>query len=148
MALVRWNPETSLFPAVSSWLSDFFNDEGGWAFPAMRRVSTPAVNVSETPEAYVLDMAAPGFSKDHFRLEIKNGYLVISGETKEEKKEEEKGKYTRQEFSYESFSRAFLLPDNVDEQRIRAEHKDGILRVNLPKKEGETNIPTKSIAIE
>lgn len=148
MVLIKWNPEASLFPSMSAWLADFFDDESNWNFPAMKGISVPAVNISETPEAYTLEMAAPGFSKDNFRLEIKNGYLVISGETKEEKQDEEKGKYTRREYRYGSFSRAFALPDDVDERHIRAQYTDGILRVHLPKKEGEANIPAKSIAIE
>ncbi|MCS7036708.1 MAG: Hsp20/alpha crystallin family protein [Saprospiraceae bacterium] len=148
MALIKWNPEVSLFPSMSTWLADFFDDWNEGNVPAIKGVSIPAVNVSETPEAYAVEVAAPGFSKDNFRLEVKDGYLVISGEMKEEKKEEEKGKYTRREFRYGSFSRAFALPNNVDEHNIRAQYNDGILRINLPKKESEAKAPTKSITIE
>ncbi len=148
MALIKWNPETSLFPAMSSWLTDFFNDEGDWNFPAVRGVSVPAVNVSENAEAYALEVAAPGYKKDDFRIEIKNGYLMISGEAKEEKKEEKKGKYTRCEFRYGSFSRAFALPDDIDEGHIKARYSDGILHITLPKKETKDTKESKSISIE
>ncbi len=148
MALIRWSPEEPFLPSIVGRIADFFDAEGNWSFPFSKGFSVPAVNISETPEAYTLEVAAPGFSKDNFRLEIKNGHLVISGETKEEKKDEEKGKYTRCEFRYGSFSRAFALPDDVDERHIRAQYTDGILRVNLPKKETAANIPARSIAID
>ncbi len=147
MALIKWNPELSLFPAAS-WWSDFFNDEGEWVFPGGRGMSMPAVNIAEKDDAYTVEVAAPGFQKDHFRIEVKNGYLILSGEQREEKKEEEKGKYTRREFRYGSFSRSFALPDDVDEARIRARYNDGILEVTLPKKEAAPAQTAKSIAIE
>ncbi len=148
MALIKWSPETSLFPSMSSWLSDFFSDEGDWSMPVVRGMSVPAVNVTESNDNYTLELAAPGFQKDNFRVEIKNGYLTISGEMKEEKKDEKKSKYTRCEFRYGSFSRSFALPDDVDETRISARYSDGILHVVLPKNEAKATEASKSIAIE
>ncbi|MCS6928176.1 MAG: Hsp20/alpha crystallin family protein [Saprospiraceae bacterium] len=147
MALIRWNPEQTFFPSLRGWLTDFFDDDSPMSFPVVG-ISMPAVNVSENDEAYTVEVAAPGFSKDHFRVEVQNGCLTISAEVKEEKKEEKEGKYTRREFRYGTFSRSFTLPENVDESRIAAKYTDGILRIQLPKKHVDTSKSTKSIAIE
>jgi HSP20 family protein len=97
MSLVKWNPETSLFPTFSSWMDDFFPDNGFKT--AVKGVSIPAVNVTESKDAFKLKVAAPGFKKEDFKLEVQNGYLTISGENKEEKEDKDE-KYTRQEYRY------------------------------------------------
>lgn len=133
MSLVKWNPETSLFPGFSNWLDDFFPDNGDFPKPSVRGVSIPAVNVTENKDAFKLKVAAPGFRKDDFKLEIHNGYLTISGESKEEKEDKDE-KFTRQEYRYSTFSRTFTLPENIKGEAITAEYTDGVLKVTLPKK--------------
>jgi|JI10StandDraft_1071094.scaffolds.fasta_scaffold1231728_1 HSP20 family protein len=133
MSLVKWNPETSLFPGFSNWLDDFFPDNGDFPKPSVRGVSIPAVNVTENKDAFKLKVAAPGFRKDDFKLEIRNGYLIISGEAKEEKEDKDE-KFTRQEYRYSTFSRTFTLPENVKGEAITAEYTDGVLKVTLPKR--------------
>ena len=133
MSLVKWNPETSLFPGFSNWLDDFFPDNGDFPKPSVRGVSIPAVNVTENKDAFKLKVAAPGFRKDDFKLEIHNGYLTISGKSKEEKEDKDE-KFTRQEYRYSTFSRTFTLPENIKGEAITAEYTDGVLKVTLPKK--------------
>lgn len=147
MSLVKWNPETSLFPSISSWMEDFFADNGDFLKPRIKGVSIPAVNVTENKNAFKLEVAAPGFKKEDFKLEVKNGYLTISGEVKveEEKKDEE---YTRHEFRFDSFTRSFSLPENVKETDIEAKYTDGILQVTLPKTKVEKEDIVKKIAIK
>jgi HSP20 family protein len=99
----------------------------------VKGVSMPAVNVRENKNAFKLDVAAPGFKKEDFKLEMHNGYLTISGESKEEKEDKDE-KYTRQEYRYNSFSRSFSVPENVNSDGISAEYADGVLKVTLPKK--------------
>lgn len=144
MSLIRWNPESSFFPAMSNWMDDFFAEN--WPKPAVKGISIPAVNVTETKNAFKLNVAAPGFKKDDFKLEVQNGYLTISGETKEEKEDKDE-KYTRQEYSYSTFSRSFTLPESVKGEDISAQYADGVLKVTLPKKKTEEK-PTKQIAVK
>ena len=110
MSLIKWNPESSFFPTFNNWMDDFFPENG--FKPMVKGVSIPAVNVKENKTAFKLELAAPGFKKDDFKLEIKNGMLLISGETKEEKEDKDET-YTRREYSYNSFNRSFSLPENV-----------------------------------
>ncbi len=144
MSLVRWNPESSFFPSISNWMDDFFQDNG--FKPAIKGVSIPAVNVKENKDAFKVNVAAPGFKKEDFKLEVQNGNLIISGETKEEKEEKDE-KYTRQEYSYSTFSRSFTLPENVNAEGISAQYADGVLKVTLPKKKAEEK-PAKQIAVK
>lgn len=105
----------------------------------------PAVNIKEENDKFVLEMAAPGMKKDDFKINLDNYQLTISAETKEEKKEKEDN-YTRREFVYNSFSRSFTLPKTIDIEKIKADYKNGILNIVLPKKEEETKL-TRQIKI-
>ncbi len=144
MSLVKWNPETSFFPSFSSWMDDFFPESSFKS--AMKGVSVPAVNVKESKDAFKLDVAAPGFKKEDFKLEVKNGYLTISGESKEEKEDKDET-FTRREYSYNSFSRSFSLPENVNGEDVEAKYSDGVLKVTLPKKKSDEK-PVKQIAVK
>ena len=146
MALVKWEPEMSFFPRVSSWMDDFFADND-FPKPMVKGVSIPAVNVVEKAKEFNVEVAAPGFKKDDFKLEVKNGCLTISGElkTEEEKKDE---KYTRREFRFNSFMRTFTLPENVREEEIKAHYNDGILVITLPKKDVTKTELVKTISIQ
>ena len=127
---------------TDSWLPSIFDDmfktdwmEGG---STMNRIGTsvPAVNVAENDDFFTLEVAAPGKSKEDFNLELDNGVITISSEERKEDEQKDKtGRFTRREFSYSSFKRAFTLPETVDEEKISAEYKDGVLMINLPKRE-------------
>ena len=147
MSLITWKRKNGMFPNLNSMVDDFFkNDE---FFPVTTNgngSSMPSVNVKETDESFELEVAAPGKKKDDFNVEINKGVLTISSETESEVKEE-KDNYTRQEFSYSSFSRSFWLPEGVEEDDVNATYNDGILKVVIPKKE-VTPVPSaKKIAI-
>ena len=146
MSLIKWNPETTLSPTLSNWMADIFTDKGDWLKPAIKGVSIPAVNVTENKDAFKLKVAAPGFKKEDFKLEMQNGYLTISGESKEEKEDKDE-KFTRQEYRYSTFTRSFALPDNVKSDDISAEYADGVLKVVLPKKKTDEK-PAAQIAVK
>ncbi len=94
----------------------------------------PAVDISETDKEFLVKGELPGVSKDDVSIELHNGVLTLSGERRYEK--EDKGeKYHRIERAYGSFSRSFSVPDNVEEKGIKAEFKDGVITVHLPKME-------------
>jgi HSP20 family protein len=98
-------------------------------------VNLPAINIVEDEKEFKVEMAAPGFSKKDFKVNIENDTLIISAEKKEEKKEENKD-FKRREFNYSSFERAFTLPESVNEDHINAQYIDGILKLTLPKVAG------------
>ncbi|MGG7034513.1 MAG: Hsp20/alpha crystallin family protein [Flavobacterium sp.] len=109
----------------------------------------PSVNLKETERNFEVELAAPGLRKEDFKVEIDHDVLVISSEKKQEKEEKDKkGNYTRKEFSYTSFSRAFHLPENVDENKVEANYKDGILHIDIAKKHPDKKPSTKTIQIK
>ena len=122
---------------MPSFFEDFFNKplldlfDGG--FPS-RKMNVPAVNITERKEDYLVSLAAPGFRKEDFKIDVEGNMLTISSE-KEEENEEKDEKYTRQEYSYSSFERSFALPDEVNKDKIDAHYEVGILKLILPKKE-------------
>ncbi|MFW5803694.1 MAG: Hsp20/alpha crystallin family protein [bacterium] len=98
------------------------------------REAVPAVNIAEDEKAYRIEVAAPGLKKDDINIDLDENVLTISSE-QEDKKEEKEENYTRKEFSYCSFKRSFVLPDNTNKDKIEAHHKDGVLNINIPKEE-------------
>ncbi|MES2591301.1 MAG: Hsp20/alpha crystallin family protein [Bacteroidota bacterium] len=128
--------------ALSGLLENFLGDD----FLLREHASyVPAVNVSENKDAYNLELSAPGFEKDDFKIELKKGMLIISGHHKTEKETEEKT-YSRKEFSYGSFQRSFSLPEEVNEEAIDAKYENGVLKVFLAK-ENDLKKGTKEIKI-
>jgi HSP20 family protein len=123
---------------------DFFNEGrelgNGWTS------KLPAVNITESDKAFGLELAAPGLEKGDFNLSVDNQQLTISCE-KEEKSESKEEQFTRKEFSYQSFSRSFMLPDSVDAEKIKASYRDGVLKVAIPKKETIVKAPRKQISV-
>lgn len=141
----------------NNWLpsifEDFFNDEF-MGVPAIKQFATPAVNIKESEKDYDIQIAAPGMTKEDFKISI-NEYneLVISLEKseKEEKKQDEKKNesWIRKEFSYSSYSQSFVIPDNIEEDKISAKMENGVLNIILPKKEiVETAPVSKQIEIQ
>ena len=109
-------------------------------------MSLPMVNIKETAEDYFVEMAVPGLKKSDFNIVLDNQVLSISTETEEQKDLKEEN-YTRREFGYASFKRSFTLPETVDEGKIKAKYDEGILSINLPKKEEAKQKPARSIKI-
>ncbi|GAB4375423.1 MAG: Hsp20/alpha crystallin family protein [Salibacteraceae bacterium] len=136
------NPLWSTFPRL---FDELLND---WNTGSMMRSATmPAVNVKETDDAFHVEVAAPGYTKDSFKVELDNDVLTISSEMRHED-ENKNEQYTRREFSYQSFVRRFNLPENmVDADKIEAKYENGILRVYIPKLESARPKPVKTIKI-
>ena len=96
----------------------------------------------------MVEMAAPGMRKEDFRVQLDGNLLTISSEKKHEHEEKDGERYTRKEFSYQSFTRSFQLPkDVVDEDQIRAAYHDGVLQLSIPKKEEAKQKPPRMIQI-
>lgn len=141
MTPAKTNKNGNVFPSV---LSDFFDNDTfltpRW-FSREFNQTLPAVNIKETGKEFGVEFAAPGFKKHDFKINVEGNQLVISAE-KEEEKNEDNDRFTRKEFSYNSFSRSFTLPQNVNTDHIDAKYNDGILKLSIPKKE-ETKHPSK-----
>jgi HSP20 family protein len=147
-SLVKTNG--SLFPAIPSLIDDFFGRD--WLDSTMATWRTfnstlPAVNVQETNENFIIEVAAPGMKREDFKVELDNNVLTISSH-QEESHEGRDGDYTRREFSYQSFQRSFSLPQNkVKGEEIKAEYVDGILQIKVPKTEDARKKPARQIAV-
>lgn len=137
MSLVRWDPFREL-EDMSERLNRVF------ARPAMRNNAgkenltvadwMPVVDISETDGEYLIKAELPEVKKEDVKVTVEEGVLTIQGERRQEK--EEKGKrYHRVERSYGSFVRSFTLPESVDEAGVKAEYKEGVLHLHLPKSE-------------
>lgn len=122
------------FPSLRSMVADFWNNDGFFNKPFFENELLPAVNIRDNKDGYELEVSAPGFKKEDFKVTTENGMLTISAETSSENKEE-KDNYTRREFSRSSFSRSFSLPENVVEEQINASYQDGLLNIALKKAE-------------
>lgn len=121
-------------------LNRLFNGDNGF-------YALPPINVRDQEENLELELAAPGLTKDDFKIILDDGILTISSE-KEGNKEEEKDGYVRKEFSYNTFSRSFSLPDTIDENKdVKASYHDGILKLTLHKKENIKPKPPKKVNV-
>jgi HSP20 family protein len=147
MTLIKWSKQNGLGNRneLYSWPYSIFDDifahnVGGSAF------YVPAVNISEKAENFHIEVSAPGVKKEDFKVEAENGVLSISCEHKDENKEEGKT-YSRREFRYGSFSRSFTLPENVKVEGINARYENGILSIEVPKKEAEQKQTVQEIKI-
>ena len=92
----------------------------------------PAVNIAETDETFEVELAVPGMDKEDFKIEIDNGRLTISAE-KEDSVEEKQKNYQRKEYSFQSFQRSFWLPENVNQEDVKANYQKGVLTITLEK---------------
>lgn len=143
MSQVKWNPAL-LIPRFSNLVDGFFNDVDFFS-PKNDSSYFPATNIEETDSDFILKMAVPGLNKEDVNVETDKNLLIISAE-KETSDEEESKNYQRKEYSFTSFTRSFLLPENVLTDGIEAAYKDGELIIEIPKSEIEISRP-KSITV-
>lgn len=122
---------SDFFGPGSLWDHDLFEGDYG-LFPSRLGINIPTANVTENPRTFIIELAAPGLERKDFNVEVINHMLVISAEKEEEKKEKE-GAYSRKEYSFNSFTRSFSLPENIREGDIDARYENGVLKVTLPK---------------
>lgn len=144
MTLVKVN--SPIAKSFDGFFNDFFNEVPSFGKKLSDDVfGFPPVNITENATAYTLDVAAPGMDKADFNVKLDDKLLTISAEKKQEVKEEN-AKSIRKEFSYKSFKRTFTLDEKIDAANIAAKYENGILKVELPKKE-ETKALAKQITI-
>ena len=134
MTLVKFSPEKKnnvLLPGFNDIFEPFFND----SFLSDRMVTrVPAANISETADHFHIELAAPGLRKNDFKLQLDQNVLSVSVEQHSENNTGKKN-FSKREYSYNSFVRSFTLPETADDASIEAEYNDGILKINIAKKE-------------
>lgn len=144
MSLVKFSNQ---FPSV---FDRFFDNElFDWSNRNFSNTNTtlPSVNIKESSDGFEVELAAPGFEKNDFKIELNHDMLTISSEKKTESETKEGQQFTKREFSYQSFSRSFTLPNTVESEKIGARYQNGILTVIIPKKEESKPRPPKQILI-
>jgi HSP20 family protein len=135
MTLLKTNIQRT--PSFRSLLTDLFDVDRFMDNDFISKAvfsEVPAANIKEEADKFELDLAVPGLSKEAFKINVENNVLEISCEQKDEKVVEKKN-FTRKEFNYNSFSRSFILPESVNAEAIKADYKEGLLKLVLPKKE-------------
>ncbi len=147
MSLITFNRDR--FPWASNGNASWLNTDGFFADDLFTKESNlPAMNVKENNENFELELAVPGFSKEDIAITMDNDVLSISGKHESKDENEEDG-YTRKDFSYSSFERKIQLPQGVDSsENIKAIYKDGILKLELHKKQEAIAQPKRTIAIQ
>lgn len=146
MSLIKRN-EANWLPSV---FDDMFKTDWLGGTTSMENIGTriPAVNIMESEDNFIVAVAAPGKSKKEFNIELDNNILTISSEENEEQEStNENGRFTRKEFNYNNFKRAFTLPETVESDKISASYKNGVLEIKLPKKEEAKKQPKRMIQI-
>ena len=135
MTLVKRNGRSGSIPSIwDNFLNpDIFNWDANYASTGN---SIPAVNIKETPESFLVEVAAPGLEKKDFKIELDGSALTISSQKQNESEEREGETYSRKEFNYQSFYRTFHLPKEVvNADKIQAKYENGLLRLVFPKRE-------------
>jgi len=148
MSIVKRNEDYPLWPKL---FNDFFDRD--WMDFSTRNFSNtnttlPSINIKEDKNGFEVEMAAPGLEKNDFKIDLDNNVLTISSEKKVENEIKEGENYTRREFSYQSFTRSFNLPENAESDKISAKYEKGILKVSIPKREEAKPKVTKQIEIK
>ena len=145
MTLVKFNNGQK--SAVNPWFSDVFDSLINDSILNDRFVNkTPAVNIAETENEFHIELAVPGLKKEDFKISLDKNVLSVSAEKKAENVEEGK-KYSKREYSYNSFVRSFTLPESADYGKIDAAYVDGVLKLSVAKKE-EAKFQSREIAVK
>ncbi|MFD2863745.1 Hsp20/alpha crystallin family protein [Mucilaginibacter antarcticus] len=135
MTLVKFNPAKthngSLMPGFNDVFDSIFNDT---FFNDCMVTRVPAVNISETEDHYHVELAAPGLKKEDFKINLERNALNISVEQQRENTDQKKN-YSKREYSYSSFVRSFTLPDSANAEGIEAAYTDGVLKIDIAKRE-------------
>ncbi|HRH36978.1 MAG TPA: Hsp20/alpha crystallin family protein [Flavobacteriales bacterium] len=135
MKLAKYHPYAIAHSPFAEMMNDLFaRDIGHVVGHDDVKHRGPRVNIVENDKAFTIHLLAPGFTKEELKLKVENSQLTVSANAAEEKTSENE-RWTRREFKFNSFSRTFTLPENVNTEAISAEHANGVLTVIIPKVE-------------
>jgi HSP20 family protein len=147
MSIIKRN---EIFPGLNLFDDFFSRDLWNWNLNNNSSTNTtiPLVNVKETNENFEVEMAAPGMNKEDFKVQLDGNLLTITSEKNQENETKDGERYSRREFSYQSFQRSFQLPKEVvDADKIEAKYESGVLKLVIPKNENAKPRPPKMIQI-
>lgn len=147
MTIVKRETNWPSFPSLIDGL--FSRDLMDWSNSnySLTNTTLPAVNIKETDNDFLIEVAAPGMNKKDFKIHLEDNIMTISSEKESDKKDEDDG-YKRREFCYQSFQRSFNLDEKlVDGDKIAARYAEGILFITLPKREDMKPKPPREIKI-
>jgi HSP20 family protein len=145
MTLVKFN--NGLKNNAHPFFNDVFDSLLNDSFIGDKLVArVPAVNIAENDNEFHIELAVPGLKKEDFKINLDKNILTVSAEKKSENAEEAK-KFSKREYSYNSFVRSFTLPDSVDHSKIEADYTDGILKLTVAKRE-EAKFQSREIAVK
>ncbi len=133
------------YPVFQNWLEDFIGTVDN-SINNRTRSTVPAVNIAETDNSFEIAFAAPGLTKSDFTIHLENDVLTVKSE-KENDQNGSNSNFTRKEFNFSTFQRSFTLPDMADSEHIKAEYQNGILNIEIPKKEEAKAKPAREIEI-
>jgi HSP20 family protein len=146
MTMVKFNSDDNKNGSIAGFNQVFdsiFND----TFFSDRIISrVPAANISETADHYHIELAAPGLKKEDFKLKLEREVLTVSVEQLNQNQEQQR-KFARREFSFSSFVRAFTLPESANVEGIQARYNEGVLCIDIPKRE-EAKMISREIEIQ
>lgn len=114
---------------------------------SITNTTMPSANIKESTDDFEVEVAAPGLTRNDFDIELVNDILTVSSVKEDVGESEEGNKFMLREYSYQSFSRSFTLPNSADSDKIGAKYENGILRITIPKKEEAKPIPARQITI-
>ena len=140
MSLIKKDSEG--FSTIRSVFSDLFDSDKFFDHDFFKKETHPAINIKEKETHFDVEVACPGFDKEDFNITLEKDFLTISANHKSEKEDTE-GHYARKEFNYSSFSRSFNLPENTDEDNVKATYQDGILKLQIAKIEATPKVKKK-----
>lgn len=118
---------------------DFF--EGDDLFPIKRESTIMKTDIKEKKDKYIIEMDLPGYDKENIQLSLKDGYLEVTAEVNKEENSDENEKFVHKERYYGHCSRSFYVGDQIKEDEISAEFKNGTLKICVPKKDEEKELP-------
>lgn len=146
MTLVRVN--NPLFKSFDGIMKDLFNEIPTKVGKSVREdvLHFPPANIIEKADSYTVELSVPGFTKEDFNVKLDNNMLTVSTEKKEESNDST-DKFIRREFSYRAFNRSFVIDEKIETEKIAAKYENGILTLELPKKESEKKV-TKEISVQ
>ncbi len=144
MNIVRNNHYRPSRPFFDGFLTRDLSD---WSVWTSEGSIVPKVNIVETDNEFLIELAAPGISKEDFLVELDNDMLVIQTDKKENGASSYGLNYTRREFNYHAFKRSFYLPNTVEMEKIEGTYQEGILKLLIPKKEEGKKKPVRHIPI-
>lgn len=147
--LARRNQNQALTPTFDSWFDDIFAGDFNHMFNRLARTSVnlPAINISESNEGFHLEMATPGLKKDDIHVTLQDRTLVIAAEHRQDSSHSTRN-LRRQEFSCSSFQRAFTLPEGVNADKMLCAYEDGVLKLDIPKQQVQSEPTPRKIQIQ